>query len=270
MLSIIVPVHNELLFTSWCLASILNRTSAPFELIIVNDQSDDKTTNFLKEFVTTNKDRNIKYIETEKQSWHSLSSNIGIDNSIGDYICLLNSDTLVTTNWDTKLINFLNSEEGKKCCACGPSSSYAASPQTIPQLNKTRYAIKYNESEQVAKDIEEKYKNQIVRAKITGYCFTFTRKVLEQVGKLDHEVFPSAGNETDWCLRAIVHHDLYPYIIRDAYVHHFGGSSYTKTLSQEGKNRAWQEADIYLIERWGKQTLDVVEKKLWKNINLIY
>ena len=92
MLSIILPVYNEYQFTSWCLLSIENRMSVPYELIIVNDGSDEKTSSMLKDYQNRHSE-NTKYIETPSQSFHSLSCNIGIDNSIGEYICLLNPIT---------------------------------------------------------------------------------------------------------------------------------------------------------------------------------
>jgi GT2 family glycosyltransferase len=267
MLSIILPVHNEYQYTRWCLFSIINRTKTPYELIIVNDYSDEKTTQLLKNF--TKEYKNFKYLETPIRGWHSGSCNLGIDNSQGDYICLLNTDTIVTTGWETHMIEFLQSEKGQNVSVVGPSTSYSASHQQLPQYHQKRFTIKYHEAEPVGTEVYERYQGQSMITRVTGFCLLFDRKMLGIIGKLDEQVFPSAGNESDWMLRGLKK-DLHPCWVKYSYVHHFGQASYVKAIGQEEKMERWKAADNRLIERYGKAVFDVIQNKYWRDQKVEY
>jgi len=266
-LSIIVPVHNELQYTRWCLLSLVNRTKVQHEIIIVNDKSDEKTTDFLKKF---SQEYNCRYFETGiRRGWHSGSCNLGIEKSVGEYICLLNSDTIVPTDWEKHLIDFLESPSGKNISVVGPSTSYCASHQKIPYYHDHRYEIKYNETEDVAKDVYEKYKGQSLITRVTGFCMFFHRNMLTSIGMLDEEQFPSAGNESDWIIRGLLK-NYKPCWVRYAYIHHFGQASYVKAIGREEKMERWRAADDRLIQKHGKHVYDVIQKAFWKNQHPTY
>lgn len=267
-LSVIVPVHNELAYTRWCLLSVVNRTKyAELELIIVNDRSDEKTTTFLKNFT---KEYGCKYVETERQSWHSSSCNLGYAHSTGEYVCFLNSDTIVSTDWDRHMIQYLETDYAKKhVSVVGPSTSYCASHQNLPQYHKKRYTIKYHETDVVAKEVFDKYEGKTMVTRVTGFCLFYDRKRLEEIGLLDAKVFPSAGNESDWLLRGIIK-GLDPVWVKYAYVHHFGEASYVKAIGREDKIERWRAADQRLIQKYGKAKFDVIQNKYWKNQKVEY
>lgn len=265
-LSIILPVHNELQYTRWCIFSIINRTSVDYECLVVNDHSDEKTTNFLKRAC---EEYGFKYLETISRGWHSATCNHGIQNSNGEYICLLNSDAILSTNWDTHLIGFLESERGRNASVVGPSTSYSASHQTLPQYHNIRHTIKYHETEDVAKEVYGRYRHQYMITRVTGFCMLFHRRMLETIGRLDETMFPSAGNENDWIIRGLKK-GLEPIWVKYCYVHHFGQASYVKAIGQEEKMAKWAAADNNLINKHGRNMFDMIQNRYWKNQHVIY
>ena len=260
-LSIVVPVHNEYTYTRWCLLSVVNRTTVPYELIIVNDHSDSKTTNFLHTFAQSYR---CEYYDIEQRGWHSATCNLGMRVSRGEYICLLNSDAIVTTNWDTILIDFLESEAGKKISVVGPSTSYSASHQQLSQYHSIRYQIKYHEAEKVAQEVAGHYAGQHMITRVTGFCLFFHRNMLDIIGYLDEANFPSAGNESDWILRGLLK-EVQPCWVKSSYVHHFGEASYVPAIGREEKRERWEAADRKLIKKHGQHLYDVIQKKYWKD-----
>jgi hypothetical protein len=91
--SIIIPVYNKFELTYTCLASILLTVDMPYEVIVVDDASTDKTTE-IEEIV-----KNIKVVRNEKNEMFVRSCNKGAKFAEGEYIVLLNNDTEVLDGW---------------------------------------------------------------------------------------------------------------------------------------------------------------------------
>jgi len=91
MISIIIPTYNGEKTIIKTLESILDNNSSNFEVIVVNDGSNDNTINLLKNYI---KDKdNVKIIEKEN-SGVSESRNAGIINARGNYIMFCDDDDL--------------------------------------------------------------------------------------------------------------------------------------------------------------------------------
>jgi len=97
--SIVIPVYNKHLYTFSCLKAILENTHlVSYEVIVVDDRSTDETAEML-EFVT-----GIKVIRNETNSGFIYSCNAGAQAAIGDFLVLLNNDTLPQEGWLTSLL----------------------------------------------------------------------------------------------------------------------------------------------------------------------
>ena len=89
--SIIIPNYNSLKWIKRCLDSILQQTYTNFELIIVDDMSEDGSLDIIKQ----HKDERIKLIENKVKKYNGGSRNVGIDNATGDYILFLDDDDYI-------------------------------------------------------------------------------------------------------------------------------------------------------------------------------
>ena len=87
-ISIIIPVYNRIKLLPRSIDSILNQTYKNFELIIIDDCSNDD----IKKIIKNYKDNRIKYIRNKKNMGVSYSRNIGIKKSMYDLIAFLDSD----------------------------------------------------------------------------------------------------------------------------------------------------------------------------------
>ena len=84
--SVIIPTFNRFNLISRAIDSVLSQTIKPFEIIVVDDGSSDNTSTFIK--------NNYKSVKLIKQNNLGVSKarNVGIKNSSGDWIALLDSD----------------------------------------------------------------------------------------------------------------------------------------------------------------------------------
>jgi len=84
--SVVIPTFNRLSLISRAIDSVLSQTTKPFEIIVVDDGSSDNTSTFIK-----NNYKSVKLIK-QKNLGVSKARNVGIKNSSGDWIALLDSD----------------------------------------------------------------------------------------------------------------------------------------------------------------------------------
>ncbi len=94
--SIIIPVFNRSHLIKETIQSLLNQTYNSFECIIVDDGSDDKTKQVVKN--TIKNDSRFIFIERHRDPKGAPTCrNIGIDIASNDYLIFLDSDDLLTT-----------------------------------------------------------------------------------------------------------------------------------------------------------------------------
>ena len=96
--SIIIRVKNEEKWINSCLRSVFNQSYKNFEVIIVNNQSNDNTIKNIKDF-------NVKIINI-KNFFPGKAINFGIKKSTGQYIVCLSGHCIPKDKyWLTNLIN---------------------------------------------------------------------------------------------------------------------------------------------------------------------
>lgn len=96
-ISIVVAVYNAEKTLKKCIESLLNQTYENTEIILVNDCSKDNSLDICNEYSKAND--NVKVISNERNSGVSDTRNNGIDNSTGEYICFVDSDDYVESNY---------------------------------------------------------------------------------------------------------------------------------------------------------------------------
>lgn len=92
-ISVIMPVYNVENYISKSIQSLVNQSFKDFELILVNDETKDKSIDIALD-ILKNTDVNYKIIN-QSNSGVSVARNNGIDNSSGEYIYFLDSDDYV-------------------------------------------------------------------------------------------------------------------------------------------------------------------------------
>ncbi|MDD9941280.1 MAG: glycosyltransferase family 2 protein [Myxococcales bacterium] len=97
--SIVIPAYGKCATTWACLQSLAQaKTDVPFEVIVVDDASPDRTARVLSSV------GGLKLHENPKNLGFIGSCNVGADLAKAKWLCLLNNDTRVTDNWLDELV----------------------------------------------------------------------------------------------------------------------------------------------------------------------
>lgn len=103
LVSIIMPTYNCGKFIEETINSVLKQTYSNWELIIVDDCSNDNTEEVVKKI----KDKRIIYIKNEKNCGAAITRNKALKIAKGDYVAFLDSDDLWLPEKLTKMLSFM-------------------------------------------------------------------------------------------------------------------------------------------------------------------
>lgn len=234
IVSIIIPVYNDQKFTKQCVDSIRRNTKiGEYELIIVDNGSDQTT----KDFLTT---LNTTIITNETNEGFAKAINKGIARSTGQYIFLLNNDTILFPGWLQRLTGAFDETTG----AVGPVSNYV--------MGKQRVVIGRKEAspEQIHSIVSVQGKGRTAEAELLiGFALIVSREVIDKVGLLDERFF--AGSEDlDYSLRIrLAGYKLK--IVEDVFVLHFGSLTSKSILNKS--DDYYKQANDEFFKKWSKE-----------------
>lgn len=98
--SVIIPTYNRANLLKDAISTVLHQTCQDFELIVVDDCSEDNTKKIVEGF----KNHRIVYLKHNKNRGVAATCNTGIEKAIGRYIFILNDDDLIVPWMLEKLI----------------------------------------------------------------------------------------------------------------------------------------------------------------------
>ena len=101
VISVIVPVYNVEKVLYHCIDSILNQSFVDFEILLVNDGSTDNSGRICDKYAE--KDTRVKVIHKQNGGVSS-ARNAGIEAAQGEYICFVDSDDYLESNYLKELI----------------------------------------------------------------------------------------------------------------------------------------------------------------------
>ena len=210
--SVVVMIIEEIEVFTKCLKSLKKHTDN-YELIVISNGSSKETLKFLDSidwidftFVKNKENKGIPY------AW-----NQGVKLAKHDYICFLNSDTIVTPNWLDKLMKCF--KDNKDCGICGPTTSHCGGLQCDRRVRESRFEMTLDQINKFASSLKDGYRQQ----EVMGFCFVVKREVFEKVGVFDYKRF-KLGNteEREFIWRADKLGNYKSYWVKGAYVHHYG------------------------------------------------
>ena len=226
-MTIVVPIHDAPVVTSLCLAS-LERHATKSEIILVDDGSRlAETTRLIQEF----SDRNEwKVVRNAKPSGHSAACAAGARLASRPYLCMLNSDTVVTP-WCWQAIQQAF-ETDSSIGLAGPCTSFSGgNEQTSAIAYKCRFYWNDNQICAFAERLNTAPVQPVIcdLPWIAGFALFIRRSLWENLGGFDQNLADYA-NEIELCKR--VAKSGYRIVwVRNAYIHHFGGQSYGKLMA---------------------------------------
>lgn len=118
-LSFIVTSYNYANFIEKNLNSIKNQTFNDFEIIVVDDFSDDNSIEIIKNFINRNPNLKIKLIKHDKNQGQLKACITGLNKAEGEYITFVDSDDILLSTYAEELLKAHEKENvGFISCNC--------------------------------------------------------------------------------------------------------------------------------------------------------
>jgi hypothetical protein len=204
--SIIIVTWNQKDIVRQCLDSLNRYADDPtVEIIVVDNASEDGTPEMIRGIYP-----HIVLLAQNSNLGFAKGNNVGLAHCSGEYVCLINSDVVVTTGCIEKLINFLKNHPdvgmvgpkmrlrdgtvGRSCMGYPTSWNWLCRALALDALFKdSRLFGGYLRTDfhyDCTEDVEV----------LTGWFWVVRRGALEQVGPLDDRYF-FYGDDIDWSKR---------------------------------------------------------------------
>lgn len=242
-ISIIVLTYNNLELSKTCIKSILDNTAYPdYELIIVDNLSEGDTLDYLKE-VEKWEDKRIKVIYNKENKGFAGGNNIGMQYATGDYIMLLNNDTVVTRGWLTNMVKHLQKNPGYGMCGAVTNSIG----------NEAKICVSYNNYKELmefAFAYTQKHMGEefLEVDRLALFCTLIPREIIEKCGYLDERYKIGMFEDDDYAW-AVKKKGYKLVIAEDAFVHHVNNASFKK-LDKGDYNEIFEQNKKLFEEKW--------------------
>ncbi|WP_376697087.1 glycosyltransferase [Wenzhouxiangella sp. EGI_FJ10305] len=243
IVSIVVPVFNKVHYTSACMNSVADHAgAAAFELIVVDDCSEDGTGEYLAQC------RGVKVVTNAENSGFIASCNAGAEVARGHYLVFLNNDTTVTAGWLEALV---------KTFKTFPNTGIVGARLVYPdgRLQEAGGIVfkdgsGWNYGRGDLPDRPE-YSFASEADYVSGACLAIERNVFDQLGGFDKHYAPAYYEDTDLCFRVRESGLRVIYQPACTIVHHEGVSSGKDESSGTKRYQAVNRKKF--LKRWQKQ-----------------
>ena len=224
--SIIIPVFNALAFTQKCIHSLFTVDSGvTFEVIVVDNGSTDGTLSWLKK--QSKKYSDIRIFHFNQNLGFGAAVNQGAYHCRGEYVVILNNDTIVSSGWLKNLVAPM--EKDPLLGIVSPITNYVGEgPQIDPNANHVSSDLAVIED--YARSISHRTDEFLYEPKrLVFFCVLIRRELFDWIGFLDEGYVKGNFEDDDYCLRArMAGYTLG--IARNSFVYHHGSVTFKKNL----------------------------------------
>lgn len=103
-ISVIIPVYNASAYIEACLASLVAQTMDDIELLLIDDHGHDDSMERARRFINSHPSgKAFRFLATPSNSGPGLARNVGIEEAQGEYVCFVDSDDIVASDYCEQL-----------------------------------------------------------------------------------------------------------------------------------------------------------------------
>jgi len=236
-LSIIVVSYNTRELTLECLRSLYTQTDGiSFEVFVVDNASSDYSAEAIAESFPQ-----VKMIRLDENIGFARANNLAAERARGDYLLLLNPDTVILDKAIQKLLSFAHTRPengiygGRTLFGDGtlnPSCCWARSTPWSEFCRTIGLSTLFRRNAAFDPESLGRWPRDTIREVdiVTGCFFLIRRNLWEHMNGFDPAFF-MYGEEADLCLRARAA-GARPIICPDAAIIHYGGRSETNRANK--------------------------------------
>lgn len=239
--SIIIPTYDNVCDLYKCIESIRKYSKGcetDYEIIVVLDGLFQKHEGFLQEY-------SDKVILTDNDSGFAKSVNKGIKHAEGDYIVLLNDDTLVSPEWLQRLEKGLSIQSSKPVTIVAPTSNYA-----VGQIQQTKSSVNEHNYIQYCDSLSQSdhFSGSGI---ISGFCMMLKNVPsdwwADALGnKLLDEQFNNGCEDIDLCINNFIHGNLCV-VNTNLFIYHKGSVTIDKHFPELDRGN---RNHLNLVRKW--------------------
>lgn len=253
LVSIIIPVKNNISYTKDCIDAVFrNSTGIYYEIIVINNESTDGTTEYLESLRkgdTPEYCTKISVITNEVGQSFAKSNNQGAEIAVGEYYLLLNNDTKVLKNYLKEMMTTMIKSD--KNAVVGAKLVYPdftiqhAGVVTFEKLLNPFHFMQHAHFSHKAVNQEREF------SAVTAACTLIKAKVFDEVGGFD-ERFINNLEDVDLCYRIREKGYKVKYTPKAVIIHYE-----SKT---PGRSDHINDSTVLLRERWGNNYIGDAER----------
>lgn len=241
-ISVVVLTYNNLDLTRLCIESVLERTDySQLELIVVDNRSTDDTPEYLK--ALRSKHPEVKIILNKSNLGFAAGNNMGLQVATGDYLVMLNNDTVVTHGWLLTMLRHF--QDNPRLGLLGPVTNNIG--------NEARVEVGYPDLEAMpvaARTHTLRHMGERLRMRNAAFfCVMMPRRVFTEVGYLDENFGRGFFEDDDYCRRVELL-GLEVACAEDVFVHHHLSASFNQ-LATDHKQQLFDTNKAYYESKWG-------------------
>lgn len=200
--SVIIVTYRSTNELPGCIESVLRQT-VPVEVFVVDNASPDHTPEMVAGY--GERHDNVYPILNTENLGLAAANNCPIGRCQGDYVLILNPDTVLPDGSLSQMVNFL--DENPDVGVLGPQNVYENGTRHTSfhrnwgLLSVLAWRVLPNRIPRFFWDRFSSYKLQDVLF-VSGSCLLIRRRIYEQIGGYDPEYFLTVEDVADLCIRA--------------------------------------------------------------------
>lgn len=209
MISIIIPNYNGNKYLKACIDSVYTQSFQNFELIIIDNASTDGSYEWLREY------QDIQFKRLDQNYGFSRAVNEGIYLAKGEYVLLLNNDTIMETDFLEEILKEMKAHP-KTFAVCSKMIQYHH-PELIDDAGDEYSLMGWTRKRGDGKSVCQYMKSEAVFSACAGAAL-YRKSAFEEIGYFDENFFAYMedvdisyrariyGYENRYCASAKIYH----------------------------------------------------------------
>lgn len=239
IVSIVMPCYNMAEYVGLAIQSIINQSFRTWELVIVDDCSDDGSFELIEKLA--NDESRIKYYKNDKNRGVFFSRNYGIEKSCGRYIALMDADDIAYPDRLEMQIEYLENH---------PDVSAVSGYYDYLDMNGKSTI---NKDEMKFLNSDDVKVRLVFEFLIAEGSTIFRRNILKNNGIRFPEEYPAVGGYKFWC-------DF----VQVGKINILPLKFYQYRINENGLTQVTKRKDQQLRYKWH----DTIHQEYWEKCNL--